>query len=52
MKTDKKIAVFVVAYNAADTLVQVLERIPNEILGIIEEIFVIGLYYFFCISIP
>ena len=41
MKTDKKIAVFVVAYNAADTLVQVLERIPNEILGIIEEIFVI-----------
>ena len=41
MKTDKKIAVFVVAYNAADTLVQVLERIPNKILGIIEEIFVI-----------
>lgn len=40
MKTDKKIAIFVVAYNAAQTLVQVLERIPPEIREIICEIFV------------
>ncbi|MBI3290677.1 glycosyltransferase family 2 protein [Candidatus Falkowbacteria bacterium] len=34
-------ALLVVAYNAAATLVQVLERIPDEILDIIKEIFII-----------
>lgn len=37
---DKKIAIFVVAYNAATTLVKTLERIPDEIVDMVSEIFV------------
>lgn len=40
MKTDKKIAIFIVAYNAASTLNKVLDRIPQDILEMVEEIFV------------
>ena len=39
-KTDRKIAIFIVAYNAAETLIKVIERIPEEIMDIIAEIFV------------
>jgi glycosyltransferase involved in cell wall biosynthesis len=41
MTTDKKIAIFIVAYNAASTLTQVLERIPDKVMDLITEIFVI-----------
>jgi len=37
----KKIAVFIVAYNAKDTLCKVIDRIPKEVYNKIEEIFVI-----------
>ena len=39
-KTGLKIAIFIVAYNAAETLITVIERIPPEIMDMIEEIFV------------
>ena len=40
MITDRKIAIFIVAYNAATTLIQTLERIPDEIVNMVSEIFI------------
>ncbi len=37
----KRIGIFVIAYNAASTLTQVLDRIPEAVLDKVEEIFVI-----------
>ena len=37
----QRIGIFVIAYNARSTLAQVLERIPDDILGKVEEIFII-----------
>lgn len=37
---NKKIVIFIVAYNAQSTLIKVLERIPSSIMEIISEIFV------------
>lgn len=36
----KRIAIFIVAYNAASTLRQVLDRIPEEVWAKVEEVFV------------
>jgi glycosyltransferase involved in cell wall biosynthesis len=38
--TAKRIAIFIVAYNAASTLRQVLDRIPEEVWAKVEEVFV------------
>jgi glycosyltransferase involved in cell wall biosynthesis len=40
-KSDLKFAIFIIAYNAAETIVKVFERIPNNIKESAEEIFVI-----------
>ncbi len=37
----KRIGIFVIAYNAAATLTQVLDRIPDPVLDKVEEVFVI-----------
>ena len=37
---NKRIGIFIVAYNAESTLEKVLDRIPEEIVGKVEEIFV------------
>ncbi len=37
---NKKVAIFIVAYNAASTIVGVLERIPKEIWEMVEEVFI------------
>lgn len=36
----KKIAIFIVAYNAASTIVSVLDRIPKGVWEIVEEVFI------------
>ena len=37
---DKKIAIFIVAYNAVTTLARVLDRIPREVRERVEEVFI------------
>ena len=36
----KKIAIFIVAYNASSTIVKVLERIPSSVWETVEEVFI------------
>jgi glycosyltransferase involved in cell wall biosynthesis len=39
-RKEKKIAIFIVAYNAADTLANVIDRIPDSLKNRVKEIFV------------
>jgi 2-polyprenyl-3-methyl-5-hydroxy-6-metoxy-1,4-benzoquinol methylase len=36
----KRIAIFIVAYNAASTIINVLERIPKDVWEMVEEVFI------------